>query len=101
MRRIIAFDERGDTAVAGISIKLRDWSDAAQAEVVAAGFRVRARIGDIAVLDVAADETNEMKKTARPRRILICVEVSLCLMLTTSSCAGGWGIWKSRRCFEK
>ncbi|MGE0127425.1 MAG: S8 family serine peptidase [Blastocatellales bacterium] len=64
LRRMIAFDERGDTAVAGVSIKLRYGSAAAQAEVEAAGFRVRARIGDIAVLGVAADDLSRLAEVA-------------------------------------
>jgi len=56
LRNLIGYEERGDSAVAGVSIKLRDASAAAQQEVESAGFQIRARIGDIAVLDVTADD---------------------------------------------
>ncbi|MGH9935872.1 MAG: S8 family serine peptidase [Blastocatellia bacterium] len=69
LRRVIGFEERGDTAVAGVSVKLRDASATAQAEVEAAGFRVRARIGDIAVLDVAADDLPRLAEVAAVRAV--------------------------------
>ena len=56
LKKLIGYEERGDSAVAGVSIKLRDASVTAQQEVEAAGFQLRARIGDIAVLDVTADD---------------------------------------------
>ncbi len=64
LRRMIAAEERPDTAIAGVSIKLRDASASAQAEVEAAGFSIRARIGDIAVLDVAADDLLRLAEVA-------------------------------------
>ncbi|MGH9803208.1 MAG: S8 family serine peptidase, partial [Blastocatellia bacterium] len=64
LRRLIGIEERGDVAIAGVSIKLRDASAASQTEVEAAGFRLRARIGDIAVLDVKADDLPRLAKVA-------------------------------------
>ena len=69
LRQVIGFEERGNTAVAGVSVKLRDAGAAAQAEVEAAGFRVRARIGDIAVLDVAADDLPGLAEVAAVKTI--------------------------------
>ncbi|MGH9769553.1 MAG: hypothetical protein ACREAB_19175, partial [Blastocatellia bacterium] len=69
LRRMIGFEERGDTAVAGVSVRLRDAAGASQSEVEAAGFRVRARIGDIAVLDVAADDLPRLAEVAAVRAI--------------------------------
>lgn len=64
LQKIIGYEERGDSAVAGVSIKLRDAGAASQLEVEAAGFRLRARIGDIAVLDVTADDLPRLAEVA-------------------------------------
>ncbi len=56
LRQQMAIEERAGVVITGVSLKLREASEAAQAEVEAAGFRVRARIGDIAVVTVATDD---------------------------------------------
>ncbi|MFN0112119.1 MAG: S8 family serine peptidase [Blastocatellia bacterium] len=66
LRQVIGVEERGSTGIAGVSVKL---SSDSQAELEAAGFRVRARIGDIAVLDVAADDLPRLANVAAVQAI--------------------------------
>lgn len=60
---------RADEQSVGVIVKLRDDSEAATRELASNGFRLRARLGDLAVADVAIDELPKLAELAAVRHL--------------------------------
>ncbi|MBS1806809.1 MAG: S8 family serine peptidase [Acidobacteria bacterium] len=63
----IRHNERED--LVGVIVKLQDDSEAAQNELRAKGFRVRARVGDIAVAEIPVDELPNLAGLAAVKQL--------------------------------
>ncbi len=60
---------RADDQSVGVIVKLRDDSDAATRELAANGFWLRARIGDVAVAEVAIDDLPKLTELTAVRHL--------------------------------
>ncbi len=61
----------------GVIVKLRDHSEAGQNEIQAEGFRVRACVGDLAVMEVAVDDLPKLAGLAAVKQVRAAKSKSL------------------------